>query len=167
MIYAFDSYYRDGDCQTIGVGFSGWTTGEAGEIYRTKQTIPSEYVPGEFYKRELPGILDLIRKIPLQPGDILIVDGYVHLDDAGKLGLGGHLHQQLGEEYPVIGVAKRKFRTINELTIGVTRGKSENPLFVTAAGADLKLAAKLVEQMHGPYRMPTILKKVDALSRVQ
>ena len=38
-------------------------------------------------------------------------------------------------------------------------------LFVTAVGVDANEAADLVREMHGDHRIPTLLKRVDALCR--
>jgi len=47
----------------------------------------------------------------------------------------------------------------------VRRGESGSPLFVTAVGIDVALAAQEVRRMHGPYRVPTLLRAVDQLAR--
>jgi deoxyribonuclease V len=46
-----------------------------------------------------------------------------------------------------------------------TRGKSKIPLFVSAAGLSVRQAAEHVYSMGGPYRIPTLLKRVDLLSK--
>jgi len=46
--------------------------------------------------------------------------------------------------------------------IPVVRGVSRRPLFVTTAGINAEEAAKGVQAMHGPYRIPTLLKLVDS-----
>jgi deoxyribonuclease V len=47
----------------------------------------------------------------------------------------------------------------------VLRGQSRRPLFVGAAGMDPVTAAALVRSMHGPDRLPTLLRRVDQLAR--
>ena len=47
----------------------------------------------------------------------------------------------------------------------VLRGGSERPLWVTAAGMDPREACARVREMHGAHRIPTLLKRVDALCR--
>jgi deoxyribonuclease V len=42
--------------------------------------------------------------------------------------------------------------------------KRELP-FITAAGCDAELAAENIRAMHGPFRLPTLLKRVDRLCR--
>jgi len=94
----------------------------------------------------------------------VIVDGYVWLDANGTPGLGGHLYEALAGKVTVVGVAKTVFRGAG-WAIPVTRGSSAVPLFVTAAGIDPKRAAEELKVMHGPYRLPTLLKRVDRLCR--
>ena len=165
MIYAFDSSYFTNHSQTAAVAFANWTDAEPAATYLASLPIKEEYISGEFYKRELPGILKVLEQIDLKAGDILVVDGYVHLNDKGKLGLGGHLYERLTPQIPVVGVAKKRFLSVNERLREVRRGESDRPLFVTAVGMELGEAAGAVLGMDGPYRLPTLLKLADRLCR--
>ena len=49
--------------------------------------------------------------------------------------------------------------------IAVLHGSSERPLYVTAIGCDVDDAAENVRAMHGPYRIPTMLRLADSLAR--
>jgi deoxyribonuclease V len=118
------------------------------------------YRPGAFYERELPPLRAVVTRTG--PLGLLIVDGYVTLDPAGRPGLGHHVHEALG--VPVVGVAKTAFRSAAH-AVEVYRGGSRRPLFVTAAGVAPADAADLVQAMAGPHRMPDALKRVDRLSR--
>ncbi|MDQ1305815.1 MAG: deoxyribonuclease [Actinomycetota bacterium] len=120
------------------------------------------YRPGRFFERELPAI----RAVLAGAGDLdlVVVDGYVHLDPDGRPGLGAHLHAEVG--VPVIGVAKTLFRSATQ-AIEVRRGGATRPLYVTAAGVDAAWAAELVQAMEGRYRLPDALRRVDALSRAR
>ena len=109
MIYAFDTYYYDDYANTICIAFEDWASEKETEIFSEKTEITSGYQSGEFYKRELPCILSLLKKIQLKDGDCIIVDGYVTLDNDGKIGLGGYLYEALDQKYPVIGIAKMNF----------------------------------------------------------
>ncbi len=118
------------------------------------------YRPGEFYRRELPplrAVLDDLSGLGL-----LVVDGYVDLDSAGRPGLGAYAHAEFG--IPVIGVAKSQFRTATH-AVPVVRGSSVRPLFITAAGMPSADAADLVRRMAGRYRLPDALRRADALAR--
>lgn len=120
------------------------------------------YVPGQFNRWELPCILPLIQSIREHwPLSLVIVDGYV---DRGpeQPGLGRHLHHALGQELEVVGVAKSRFA--GSQAVAVCRGRSRRPLWVTSTSSD-RVAAALVEQMHGPQRIPMLLRRVDALVR--
>lgn len=157
---AIDVLYHEGEARVGAVGFADWRSDEIIEQRAFKLPIADEYIPGQFYKRELPCILDALNRFE-NPYDTVVVDGYVWLGD--RKGLGAHLYEKLNEEIVVIGVAKSPF---SESTAAeVLRGKSERPIYVTAAGIDQSAAADLIRNMHGDYRMPTILKEVDRLSR--
>src|SRR5262249_645622 len=123
------------------------------------------YEPGKFYRRELPCLLAVLRKVA-DPIEAIVIDGYVWLADEQSPGLGGHLFQALGSATPVIGVAKPCFRSARAAR-PVVRGNSRRPLWVTAAGMDLETASRHVQDLHGPYRLPTLLKRVDRLCRQQ
>lgn len=165
MIYLFDSYYLDDAVRTACLGIENWTDTAAKLSLVELSPITSEYIPGEFYKRELPGILQLLEQLELKAADIIVLDSYVYLDDAGKPGLGAYLYKALNQKYPVIGVAKKHFRTLGENARKVLRGDSAKPLFVTTAGYDVDLAAQQITDMVGKYRMPDILRLVDQLSK--
>ncbi|WP_278380132.1 endonuclease V [Chryseobacterium arthrosphaerae] len=165
MIYAFDTYYYEDFANTVCIAFEDWKSEKEVETFIEQTKINSEYESGAFYKRELPCILSLLQKITLKSGDIIIVDGYVTLDNEGKSGLGGHLYKALDEKYPVVGIAKNEFTTPDTERRSVFRGESRTPLFLTAKGIEVDEIKTKVEQMHGTYRMPTLLKKLDQLSR--
>lgn len=125
-------------------------TGEYTELL--PKTAP--YVPGEFYRRELPAILALLKKFDRTPDEI-IVDGYVQLGE----GLGYHLFESLGGRIPVIGVAKSEYK--GSVGIEVFRRMSTRPLYLTAAGMSPAEAAEKIGRMHGKHRIPTLLRRVD------
>jgi deoxyribonuclease V len=118
------------------------------------------YRPGEFYLRELPPILAVCRDAG--PLALIVVDGYVDLEPGGRPGLGAHVHDEL--RIPVIGVAKTAFRTATHAA-QIRRGQSARPLFITAAGIKIADAARLVQDMAGPFRVPDALRKADRLAR--
>ena len=123
----------------------------------------SEYIPGQFYKRELPCLLVLMEKVK-ENIDIIIVDSFVWLDD-DKKGLGGYLYEALGGRTPVIGVAKT-FYTGSRNYVEIHRGDSTKPLYISSAGIDLSYSAQFIKGLEGDYRIPNVLKLVDKLSRV-
>jgi deoxyribonuclease V len=123
------------------------------------RTPVEEYVPGAFWQRELPCLLAVLDG--MKP-DVVVVDGYVWLDDAGRMGLGAHLHERLG--LPVVGVAKTAFDGSLHAR-HVMRGNSRKPLYVTSVGMGLDEAAAAVLSMHGPHRLPTLVTLADHLAR--
>ncbi|MFV8752025.1 endonuclease V [Nannocystaceae bacterium ST9] len=143
--------------------FERWT--DAVALAEHVRRIPdvAPYVSGRFFERELPCALAILADLGRTP-DLVIIDGYVFLDDQGRAGFGVHLWQALGEHTPVIGVAKNRFRS-NPAAIELLRGGSTRPLFVTAIGIDVGDAAEHVRAMHGEHRLPTLLKRVDRLCR--
>jgi deoxyribonuclease V len=125
-------------------------------------TVPEvmPYRPGEFFMRELPPLRAVLRQV--DGLGLLVVDGYVDLDAAGRPGLGAHAHAEFG--VPVIGVAKTAFRTATH-AVPVLRGGSARPLYVTAAAIPIEEAAGLVRYMAGQFRVPDALRRADALAR--
>ena len=140
----------------------GRTSTAAGELVERISPV-APYEPGQFYRRELPCLLAVLGQVR-QPLETVVVDGYVWLRDENTPGLGGHLYEALGKSIPVIGVAKTQFLSAGAAK-PILRGNSQRPLFVTAAGIDLETAMRHVQSMHGPFRIPTLLKRVDQLCR--
>jgi deoxyribonuclease V len=163
MKLAVDTHYLDDTAKVAGILFKEWQNDNYIEKYVCQVSGNKSYESGKFYKRELPGIQALIKKINIRP-EIIVIDGYVFLDGIAKPGLGKHLYNWLEEKVQVIGVAKNPFKGIKDEN-KITRGKSYKPLFVTCAGMDLTEAKKNISSMLGKYRIPTLLKLVDQLSR--
>jgi deoxyribonuclease V len=163
VIVCVDVDYRATEVVAACVGFGRWTDGTATleSVTRTRGA-PAPYESGEFYRRELPYVLAALAELAATPR-VIVVDGYVWLGPE-RPGLGAHLHAALGSTIDVIGVAKRHFEGATT-AIPILRGTSQQPLFVTAAGAGVEAAAAAVTTMHGPHRLPTLLKRVDRLAR--
>ena len=165
MILAFDTYYFDNKAKTVCLEFTEWNESKFYKIYTEIIDNVEEYVPGEFYKRELPCIISLLNQIDLKKIEAIIVDGFVYLDDEKKFGLGGYLYEKLNKEIPIIGVAKTNFATIEKHKKPLFRGESKKPLFITAIGIELEDAVQKIERMDGEYRIPTLLKVLDRLTK--
>lgn len=165
MILAFDTYYFDNKAKTICVTFESWDHTDKFNHFEEIIEHVEEYIPGKFYRREMPCILSLLQKINIQDVEIIIIDGFVFLDDNGKLGLGGHLYQELDCKIPIIGVAKSNFASINKNKKEVFRGESKKPIYITSIGIDLDVASENIKNMSGKYRMPTLLKELDRLTK--
>ncbi len=163
MILAVDVQYVHDKGATAGVLFESWDSSAAIDEFVSVVDINAEYVPGRFYKRELPCILTLLKDHALSP-DIILVDGYVFLDDDGRPGLGKYLYDALNGRSVVIGVAKNRYSGAGE-KYAVYRGGSSNPVYVTAAGEDLEITKADILSMHGSHRIPALLKHADRLAR--
>jgi deoxyribonuclease V len=124
------------------------------------------YAPGNFYRRELPCILAVLRMLPSLP-DTVVVDGYVWLSSVDRPGLGARLYEALGRGTPVVGIAKTAFKGAEscDCVVQVLRGVSRHPLFVTAVGIDPNIVAECVCRMAGKHRIPLILRITDRLCR--
>jgi deoxyribonuclease V len=159
---AVDVHYPDtGGARAALVVYRDRTFADLDGEYTAVLEQVAAYRPGNFYERELPAIRAVLART--DPVDLLVVDGYVDLDPAGRPGLGAHVHDEVRR--PVVAVAKTFFRTATH-AVPVLRGSSNRPLYVTAAGLPLEAAASLVAGMHGATRIPTALGAVDALARL-
>ena len=163
MLACVDVDYRDETALAACVLFRDWSdAAPARELVRLIEHV-EPYVPGQFYKREMPCLLAVLGDA-LEPLDGIVIDGYVWLQDEQTPGLGGHLFEALERRIPIIGVAKTRFVSAGAAR-EVKRGDSDRPLYVTAAGVDVVQATRFIERMHGPYRLPALLKRVDHLCR--
>lgn len=163
MILATDTDYSEAGARTAGVLFRSWADAEPAATRVIETTEVAAYEPGAFFRRELPLILALLEALD-EPPSMVVVDGYVTLDGAGRKGLGAHLFDALAGAVGVIGVAKTAFQG-SPHAVPVIRGTSERPLYVTAVGLAPEEAAEHIRAMHGPHRLPTLLKWVDRLCR--
>lgn len=162
MIAALDAHYDEAalTAKAAAVLFSAWDEAEPHREYTVDCSGIQPYVPGQFFRRELPCLLAVLAEIA-EPLDAIVVDGYVTLSD--KPGLGFHLWEALHQKVPVVGVAKTVYHAAQ--AVPVMRGKSRSPLFVTAIGLDVTDAGRNVKGMAGEFRIPEMLKRVDQLAR--
>lgn len=155
-----DVAYTDTTALAACVLFENWSDAIAVRELTVPVSSIEPYVPGEFFRRELPCILKVLEAVR-EPLDTILVDGYVWLGE--KKGLGAHLFDALNHKIPVIGIAKTEFQGATPVLL--PRQTGVRPLYITAAGIDPAEAAKNIGTMHGPFRIPTLLKRVDTLSR--
>ena len=95
----------------------------------------------------------------------MVVDGYVCLNDDDKKGLGYYVFTYFEGKIPVIGVAKTSFHQNTKNVRPILRGVSTNPLYVTSIGVNVDEAANSIQSMAGAFRMPTLLKLMDTLTK--
>lgn len=163
MIACVDVAYHDHEAGAACVLFREWGDAQGEREITAKIGRVEEYQPGRFYRRELPCLLAVLGMVA-EPLEVVIVDGYVWLGVGDAPGLGALLYEALGRSTAVIGVAKSRFSGATG-AVPVLRGGSRRPLYVTAAGMDVHAAARNIGAMHGAHRIPTLLKRVDRLSR--
>jgi deoxyribonuclease V len=163
MIACTDVYYGQTQTTAACLLFRDWSDDHPCLEVTGRLQQPAPYEPGRFYRRELPGLLSVVERVLERPG-VILIDGYVWLGDECHPGLGVYLYDSLGRSGAVIGVAKSLFQE-GPAVRAIKRGASLRPLYVTAAGRDLNEAAQRVVELHGEFRIPTLVKRVDRLCR--
>jgi len=121
------------------------------------------YVPGQFYKRELPCLLTAMAQID-ERISLIYIDANVWLS-RNKKGLGKYLYDSLEPKTPVIGISKSFYSDETDVIVPVRRLSSIKPLYISSIGIDLNLACEKVKQMNGKYRLPEMIKLADKESR--
>ena len=163
MMLAIDVHYHTSSAHVAGILFDSWSASRPRAICCSEVRTTQAYVAGEFYKRELPCIVTLIRDHGLSPATI-IIDGYVYLDGVSTPGLGKHLYDALNGAARVVGVAKNRLSGIGS-DHDILRGSSIRPIFITSVGMALARAKEHILSMHGSHRIPTLLKDADRACR--
>ena len=177
MILALDSYYKDNICNTSLVVFEDIKSDKPLYTDTIYTKVTSDYIPGEFYKRELPGIIKILEKLKEEHKDIwdnvqiIITDSFIRLKLGADEwdGLGAHFYKYLkskGEDKIIYGVAKSNFGWSHLISNNVFRGESSKPLYVQCSSGENTGVAFMVKHMYGKYRIPAMLKLVDSLSRI-
>ncbi len=163
MILAVDVCYLNEKAIVGGILFSDWTDAKPCRELVISCQVPDAYMPGQFYRRELPCIGALLEQVP-EKLECIVIDGFVYLGRHKEPGLGKHLRDMLDRKVVVIGVAKTPYQDTPE-SCRLLRGAGSNPLYVTASGISVERAKLLISSMHGQDRIPTLLRHVDRLCR--
>lgn len=163
MIFAVDVAYQEDSALVVAILFEKWESSSFDKLYTKRVDAIAQYESGAFYKRELPCILSILKEVQ-QPIDFIIIDGYVFLGEDREPGLGMHLWNNLEGDIPIIGVAKNYYKN-TPVECGILRGNSLKNLYITSVGISLDLAKEYVMKMHGPYRIPNLLKQLDQISK--
>lgn len=164
MIACLDVHYSVAHANAAAIVFSRWEAPSAVSQYTAMVSQAAEYEPGRFYLRELRPLLSVIAQI-VEAIDVFVIDGYCHLSSDGAPGLGHFLNRSLNSNAVIVGVAKNRYRDTRHAA-ELLRGRSTRPLFITAIGADYHTASQHIASMAGEFRVPTLLKAVDRLSRL-
>jgi len=165
MPIALDVCYGDTKVRAALVGFDQAVDAVPRfELCQEFEGAAPDYEPGNFKKRELPYLEALVRAAQARGSALgaILINCYVWLGPKHP-NLNAHLYEAFDRRCPVIGVAKTKFS--GAPAVEVLRGHSKNPLYVTAIGVSVEEAQALVLSMHGEHRLPTLLRRVDQLSR--
>lgn len=144
--------------------------------------IEAEYIPGQFAKRELPSLINVIRLLSVKP-DVILCDGH-GVAHPTRNGLATGLGKQLN--IPSIGCAKTRLTgeyaepasargSISELKLNdeiighVLRTQDGiNPLFVsTGHDVHLHMASTIVLKLCTAFRIPEPLRAADHLGRTE
>ncbi|HNA95557.1 MAG TPA: endonuclease V [Saprospiraceae bacterium] len=165
MILAIDVHYKETYAKAVGVLFN-WQDEHPQTVITAIINEVEEYQSGQFFKRELPCILELIKQVDITSIEAIIIDGHVYVDNQKKYGLGAHLWSVLNGVVPIIGVAKKSFIRTNEVCHPVCRGESKQALYVSVIGdIDMNNAVQHIRLMKGEFRIPKMLKYLDQLTK--
>ncbi|WP_077037390.1 hypothetical protein [Pelomonas sp. KK5] len=146
------------------VSFDAWDAAEATKTYVSRiADIGEKPARGEPDLRELRCVMHLLREHGLEP-ELILIDGFVHLDADDSPGIGWHLHQALGGKVPVVGISKKRLPGLSA-QFEVMREDEMPPLVVTCAGIDLGAAKARLRAMHGRKRVPTLVKLAARLAK--
>ena len=171
-ILAVDTFYYEERAKTVGVLFNDWSDSEPEEIISSWSFDFGPYIPGEFYLREMPPIIELLSKINMKEVGYLIVDGFLKVYDERKgkfdSGLGYRLMELLqpsNKDLVFIGIAKsdfggtgRKWKIAEEWNRGP---KGSTPLWVQVEGMRMTDLMKCLKRMPGEFRLPDMLRILD------
>ena len=91
------------------IQFNGWKDGHPHASNVSEMDIPSDYVPGRFFERELPCLLHALEQEAVR-FEVFVIDGFVHLKPPREKGLGYYLAESVPYPAAVIGVAKNPLK---------------------------------------------------------
>jgi len=165
MKLVMDVHIEGASARVGAVEFDDWAAPEATRHHVLAIAHVEKPAKGELDLRALPWLIQLIDANRLQP-EVIVLDGFVHLDAQDTPGLGRRLHDALAGRSAVIGVSKSLFKgsdTPDQFCI--FREDETPPLVVTCAGIDLGAAKARVRMMHGRKRVPTLLKLAARIAK--
>ena len=122
------------------VAFEAWDAAEATKTYVSRIAQVEKPERGALDLRELPCVMQLLREHQLTP-ELIVIEGFVHLDGDDTPGLGRHLFQALGEQVAVVGVSKKRLpglsaRPSARMRSGATRRATSSSRTVLARSSD-------------------------------
>jgi len=163
MKLVMDFQIQGDTARVAAVAFDDWAAFEGTKNYSLRIERVEKPAKGELDLRALPWLVQLLDANRLQP-ELIVLDGFVHLDAQETPGLGRRLHDTLGGRTPVIGVSRSGFKDTPE-QFELHREEETAPLVITCAGIDLGAAKARVRMMHGRKRVPTLLKLAARIAK--
>lgn len=157
-------HFEDANARAAAVAFDAWDAAEAARTYVSHINHVEAAVRGALDLRELPCVMQLLREHQLAP-ELLLIDGFVHLDADETPGLGQHLFHALGSGVPVVGISKRRLPGLSAQFEVMREEEEAQPLLITCAGMDIGAAKARVRAMHGRKRVPTLMKLAARLAK--
>lgn len=157
--------FDGGQATAAAAACEDWDAAEATRTYVLRVAQVGPPLRGQLDLRGLPCVMQLLHEHRLAP-EILLLDGFVHLDAQETPGLGQHLYQALDAKVPVIGVSRKGLPGLTA-QFEVLREDEAPPLWVTCAGIDIGAAKARLRAMHGRKRVPTLLKLVAPMSHTR
>lgn len=149
--------------QVAGVAFDAWDSPEPMKTYLSHIAQVDKAVRGTLDLRGLACMMQLLQEHKLEP-ELILIDGFAHLDGDETPGLGQHLFQALGGKTPVIGISKTGRPGLSS-QFEVMREEEARPLIVTGAGIDIGAAKARLRAMHGRKVVPTLMKLALRLAK--
>ncbi len=162
MLICIDAAYREDIGVACGIVFDNLSSSTPLGCHALSIEGLPGYVPGSFYLREMPLAVKVLQGLD-EELEMVFIDAYVWLPGR-RAGFGAHLYNALNGRTPVIGMAKKRFNA-HHSCVRVLRGGSNRPLYVTAAGISEVMAAKIVREMAGRYRVPDMMRLADQQAR--
>lgn len=159
-------HFDGSEAHVAAVAFEEWAAPEPIRSFSSR-IAHAEKPPGERGApdlRALPYILQLLREHALTP-ELIVIEGFVHLDAQETPGLGRHLFHALEGRVAVIGVSKRAMAGETPAQFELVREEEAPPLIISCVGIDLGAAKARLRAMHGKRRVPTLLKLVARLAK--
>ena len=163
MKLAVDVHFNAGGALAAAVAFDAWDAPEADRSYTCRIDQVDKLARGELDLRALPCLLQLLRQHALAP-EVILFEGFVHLDAMESAGLGRHLYHALGSRTAIIGVARTPLPG-TPAQFELHREAEASPLYVSCVGIDLGAAKARLRAMHGKRRLPTLLKLVARMAK--
>ena len=75
MIIAIDVHYRTAEAKIVAVQFENWTDEKPNQVFIEMKTDILDYESGAFYKRELPCVIEIMKKVDINAVTCIVVDG--------------------------------------------------------------------------------------------